>query len=322
MELQKIIFFSLLIFGLGSCTKELPVGQYDRGDVEEVQVAMGGSYENVVWVNLEDAAIVKTASKFSWDLAFLTEDGTPYLVLNEAVAMKAVITDTEDWNATINPADYQDDISADHASGDLDSIRAGQWWEHGKVVLLDMGINASSNPRGFCKFQGISYDNNTVVFKIARLDGSEEQTATITLDNQYTQQEYSFFNAEVTQVSPPKTDYDLIFTGYIEHFYDEGLEYQVTGVILNRYLTAAYRDTLNDFSALTATQITSENYTFDRNVIGYDWKYYDFDDAAYIIEENLYLIQNQNGYTFKLRFTDFYDETGVRGYPKFEVQLL
>lgn len=321
MEFQKIIV-SIFIFAVigTSCTKELPVEKYDRGDVEEVQVEMGPTYDNQVWVDLKEAKIVKTAPKTAWDFAFLTANNEPYLVLNEALAMKAVITNTTDWNTTFDPNNYT--FSADHANGDTDSIRAGQWWAHGNVVLIDLGVNASGNPRGYCKFQGISFENNTVTFKVDQLDGANENTASITLDNTYTQQEYSYTEKQVVQISPAKAEYDLIFTGYMEHFYEEGLEYQVTGVLLNRYQTSSYKDTTHTFNDITVSTVDPTQFSFERHTIGYDWKYYDFDEASYIILENAFVVQDQDGFTYKLRFTDFYNESGIKGHPKFEIQLL
>jgi len=54
-------------------------------------------------------------------------------------------------------------------------------------------------------------------------------------------------------------------------------------------------------------------------VIGYEWKYYNFDAALYTIEPGLaYVIRDRDGFYYKLRFIDFYSEGGEKGYPKFE----
>lgn len=321
MEFKKIIFIPIAALLFQFCTKEKPISAFERGDVEIVHAEMGANYENQVWVDLGSASIIKTAPKSSWDIAFLTRNEEPYLIMNSALAMKAAITNTSDWNASLSPNDFF--LSADHASGDLDSIRAGKWWEHDKIVIIDLGLNSAGNSRGYCKFKGVSYENGTVTFQLAKLDNSNEQTVTITIDDTYTQNEYSFFNEEIIQVSPPKKDYDIILTGYMEHFYDEGLEYLVTGVLLNRFATSAYSDTINDFSEiLDLNQVDANAFSFDKNSIGYDWKYYNFDNSMYEIIDNCYVIFDQEGFTYKIRFVDFYSEDGVKGHPKFEIKLL
>lgn len=49
--------------------------------------------------------------------------------------------------------------------------------------------------------------------------------------------------------------------------------------------------------------------------IGYDWKYYDLSGSGkYIIyQKKVFVIRDQQGYLYKLRFIDFYDNNGQKG---------
>ena len=60
-----------------------------------------------------------------------------------------------------------------------------------------------------------------------------------------------------------------------------------------------------------------------RDAIGYTWKYYSFDTGSYTVDPSLvYIVQDAEGYFYKLRFVDFYSEQGEVGCPRFEVQPL
>jgi hypothetical protein len=55
------------------------------------------------------------------------------------------------------------------------------------------------------------------------------------------------------------------------------------------------------------------------DVIGYDWKYYNFDAGVYTVVPDMnYVIRDRDGFFYKLRFIDFNNDVGEKGYPKFE----
>ena len=50
-----------------------------------------------------------------------------------------------------------------------------------------------------------------------------------------------------------------------------------------------------------------------------DWKEYDFDNEHYtVLPDKIYVLKTSIGYYYKLRFIDFYNSTGEKGYPTFE----
>jgi hypothetical protein len=105
---------------------------------------------------------------------------------------------------------------------------------------------------------------------------------------------------------------------------DDGEQYPylVTGVLLNPYQVSVALDT-SDFFAIELKDTANYTYTGKLDFIGYDWKFYNFDDGVYTIVPGLnYIIRNNDGYHYKLRFTDFYDEFGVKGTISFETAKL
>ena len=59
------------------------------------------------------------------------------------------------------------------------------------------------------------------------------------------------------------------------------------------------------------------------NVIGYDWKTYDYESGSYIIHpEKNFVIKDKSGFYYKFHVIDFYNDSGQKGNIKFEFMLL
>ena len=62
--------------------------------------------------------------------------------------------------------------------------------------------------------------------------------------------------------------------------------------------------------------------TKKQNEIGYDWKQYDQSSDQYtMVPKRVYLLKT-NGLIFKMKFVDFYNDQGKKGYPKLAWELL
>ena len=67
------------------------------------------------------------------------------------------------------------------------------------------------------------------------------------------------------------------------------------------------------------------SFVFDdnQNSIGFNWKEYDLTSGVYTVFANInYIIRDNELRYYKLHFIDFYNDLGVKGYPKFEIQEL
>ena len=97
----------------------------------------------------------------------------------------------------------------------------------------------------------------------------------------------------------------------------------VTGVLANRNGVQTAQVFDKDFAEISSEDIGSYEFSDAIDVIGYDWKYYDFSLANYTINlDQNYIIKTTEGVFYKLHFIDFYNDNGDKGTPTFEIQKL
>ena len=95
--------------------------------------------------------------------------------------------------------------------------------------------------------------------------------------------------------------------------------------MLNPYNTLALADSSTAFEQLSAgTALTqAAGFSNHRDVIGFDWKKYDFTTGNYQADlKKCYLIRTQDNEYWKMRFVDFYNTNGVKGSPAFEFERI
>jgi hypothetical protein len=68
--------------------------------------------------------------------------------------------------------------------------------------------------------------------------------------------------------------------------------------------------------------INSYAFSNNQNIIGFDWKSYVFNEGYIVNPDITYIIKDSKNNYFKLRFIDFYNSNGEKGYPTFEVRKL
>lgn len=97
--------------------------------------------------------------------------------------------------------------------------------------------------------------------------------------------------------------------------------YAVTGAYLNQNSVQAYLEEDIAYIDINSSNIDVSRLSSNLNVIGHDWK--QFSDQYYIFLNKSYVVSDREGRLFKLRFLSFYDDqTGQKGYPSFEFELL
>ena len=177
----------------------------------------------------------------------------------------------------------------------------------------------------------LSLEGDEYTFKYAKMDGSVETTFTVTKDPSVSFMCFSFDDGgKQLNFEPPKYDWDLLFTQYTTLLYTkEGdpYPYIVTGVLINRLDVEVARDTLMNFQNIDINSVNQVDLTTTQDEIGYDWKDVVGDvgsgNVSYVITEGLnYVIRDQEGFYYKLRFINFYSNSGDKGYPTFEYQRL
>ncbi len=321
-KLKQIVLLAGVCSLLYACEREEdPIQPYDRGGVETVQIAMGENYGTQVWYDLGTQQVVSTNERSAWDIAFDCSATSNNIFLNTSVAMKA---------APVPGAVFEDVTSdaglfyrPDHPEGHSDSLSFANWETTPAVWVLDLGFRASGTSRGKRKVSVEMTADGAYSIRHAKLDGTEEGTAIIQKDDRFNWLAFSFTTNSSIEIEPIKETYDLCFTTYTTVFYDPYLPYLVNGVLLNPHNTQAVRDTMDDFSALNLDILADRDLTTQANIIGYNWKSYNLAEGAFtVFPQIVYLVQDSEGFYYKMHFIDFYDANGIKGHPLFEMQRL
>ncbi len=143
--------------------------------------------------------------------------------------------------------------------------------------------------------------NATYDFRFADVDGSNEQFRQFVKAN-YAGKNFGYYSLQndvFIDREPLKNTFDLIFSQYLSV---NPIVYKVTGVLSNDSVQAvkAYPVDVN-----TASD-AGLGYSFFSNVIGYDWKSYDFQTNTWTIADStVYFVIDKNNNKWKIVFTGF-----------------
>lgn len=317
--MKKILLIALIPV-LGACfKKEIPV-EKPTTDAATAQVVMGGNYANQIYYDLETNSIIRQNNREVWDLAFESGDNGFHILLNESRIMAAALSTETDITALTSDAGLT--YTWDYHTGNLDSTAIGDWQSLGKVYAIDLGTALAGGSLGKKKLKVLSVTNTEYQIQFADLNSSSIQTVTIPKSATAGFTYFSFAGGGSLQdIEPDKGTWDLQFTAYC-HVFDEHTPYSVVGVLSNRFGVKVQEVTV-PFADLKHSDILESAFEDRINVIGYDWKTYDFDNGTYVVSSNrTFVVKTVLGRYYKIRFVDYYDENGIKGAPKFELQEL
>ncbi len=323
---------------ISSCFKEDEmIPPHEPGDVTTVVIPLTMYYENQVYYDMELNEQVSISNRSQFDLNFSCNDTSAIIRLNTANFARAAKT-----NHT-NLDDVTDTTGLvwkfDKSDGNIDSLAIKDWISvsgsdtsySNKVWVINRGINTAGFNLGLIKIKFNSLVNGKFSFTFANMDNSELTVADVEKNSDFDYIQYSFSNRSIVQSEPPRSGWDLLFTQYTTLlFTDEGeaYPYLVTGVLQKYNGTKVALDTNLVFSDITIADTSSFEFSTSLDKIGYDWKELVGDvgsgDIYYEIKlNNTYIIKDRNSFYYKLRFVNFYNhETGEKGYPTFEYQML
>jgi hypothetical protein len=317
MKYCFLILTSVLFF---SCEKkELPVKKYDRGNIITMQVSMESNYKNQVWYSLSDNKIISTNLKTDWDIAFENSPNGSHIILNGANAIKVYKTNFTQLNQVTDTAGIAANGQADMPSGDLDSTAFGNWQANNTVYIINRGYNEAGQLLGFYKMKMITQTNTNYTFEFGDIFGSQTFQGIVNKNEEYNFNAFSFTTKAQVNIEPKKAEYDLCFTQYTYLFHEPLQYYQVTGVLNNRYDTRIVKISNKPFTEITISDTLGKIFSNNRDVIGYDWKTFDLNNNLFTVDvTKSYIINDSKGFYYKLHFIDFYNASGVKGFPKFE----
>lgn len=333
MKKLKYIYYAFLLACLTSCFQEdEPVPPYQSPPgVSTNVVNMGPLYGTQWYYDLETDTFVKVVDRETWDLAFQCGDNEYHIFTNLAKRMSVANSGLTNFDAVTSSTGLT--FRFDRSEGYLDSTAVGEWgtWAGGNVIssnyvyVVDRGITTLGDNIGKKKIQFLGLTSGQYQMRIANLDGTNDQVILAAKDPNKNFVYVSFNGSgSVVNVEPDKFDWDLLFTQYTAKVEQVGTgiieDYSVNGVLLNPYLVEVARDFTKPFVDIGYTDLQTYTYSQLWDAIGYDWKYYDFDNMVYVIEPGrTYVVHSVEDNYFKLRFTSFTNDLGERGYPQFEI---
>jgi len=317
--MKKTLLIALVPI-LGSCfKKEIPVEKPVSG-ATAAQVELGGNYANQIYYDLETNSVLRQNNREVWDLAFEAGDSGFHILLNESRIMAAALSNETDITSLTSDAGLT--YTWDFHTGNLDSTAIGDWESLGKVYAIDLGTGLSGANLGKKKLKVVSVNTTEYQIQFADLNSSTIQTFTIPKS---TTAGFTYFSmtgsGSLKDIEPNKETWDLVFTAYC-HVFDIHTPYSVVGVLSNRY-GVKVQEVSVPFDEMKYSNIVESAFEDRVNVIGYDWKTYNFDNGTYVVSSNrTFIVKTILGCYYKLRFVDYYDQNGVKGAPKFELQEL
>ena len=337
-SIKHIILFLSVIF-LASCEKEdKAITLPPPGLSQQMQVVIGANYDNQVYIDLENGGQV-TRNVNAYDLTFEASTYGFHVYLNGGKLMKA--TATNNWNFIT--ADSSNAIwNVDNDKLDADSTAIGNWWisaaannNASQVYIIDRGPQFPAASR-YMKFQILNFSPTMYQIKFGKYNNTGITVMDILKDPAYSLSYLSFDNGgKQIEQAPPSNQWDFVFTRYTHVFFDEPVgsiyrNYTVTGALTNIW-SGTQGAKLHKDSSVVYWKYEDCNYSNmaycplsnAANVIGYSWKFYDFNNSQYTMVPDLfYVIKTSNGLMYKLRMVDFYDQAGNKGTVTMEYQRL
>lgn len=319
-----LVALSLIIAAAGCEMPEKPIKPFDRGGVSTETINLTSNYKFQVFYNLDSQRVVKSVNRMDWDLAFDCSNNHVILT-NSGRGIYVAATNQTDLaavNDTVGLKFYWGQPSLDK-----DSLAFGAWWtQPGKVFVLDMGSDLNGIPLGFMKCIPELTSENKLKLTYCAIESKTPKHIEVIKDSRFLFSYVSLLNDATLEVEPPKDQWDFLFTQYVKLLFDPPYpatrNYEVVGVLHNTTRLEVGYDFKTPFKDISSKNIPSKFYT-NRDAIGFDWKWFEIGTNSYTVNPGMnYILKTESGFYYKLHFLDFYDDKGVKGFPKFEYQKI
>jgi len=325
MKISYILRALILSFVFFSCEKnEIPILPHNSGEIISRQIELYPNYQNQVFYSIKNDLVVSSNLKTDWDMAFESSEQGYNILLNSSTFSQLTVVDDITFEEVTEVLDSE--WNWDNPKGMNYGTAIGDPRINNSIYIINRGYNINGIARGYKKISIDTITNNYYSIRYANLDNTEMHIMKINKDSNFNFQYLSFTLNDTINIEPQKNKWDLLFTQYT-HIFDEEIgpsPYLVTGVLTNyiNQIEVAV-DTNNLFADIEYNMLMNYDFASFQDIIGYDWKYYNFDTQSYSIDsEKNYIIKDQQGYYYKMHFVDFYNDLGDKGYPMFEFQQL
>ena len=291
-------------------------------------IEMGATYLNDVYYLLKDGS-TKVEATNNWQMAFQTGGQTDGLRINSATATGANDGTVAiyvypngaagDW-ATMDTVDYSTWMSLNNSDeswyvGALNTT-ASQFPDFGwgvyststHIVTGDSLYLVKYMVGGVERFKKLYVEkkmSGNWFFKYANVDGSNEQSVELK-SSDYAGKNYIYYSFEDnTALDREPAAWDLVLTRYAAK-QESGIYYPSTGILTNIGVFAAKAEG-KEVADLDLAD-TTVGFIGTMNVIGYDWKYFEFGNQGpewFTKDSVAYFIQDRDKVLWKVVFTAF-----------------
>ena len=282
-------------------------------------ISMGSNYITQTYYNLENNQIVSQNNRTNWDIAFESKQDSNYIYLNSSKFTQAWLISEIAFDEFVNleQAVWRWDQPCLVNNGTAINIST----QEDVYYVIDLGLDENLEGSGFIKFKVINSDSNGYTFRYSSIDNSTDTTLSVNKNDSYNKIHFSFIDNSIVNIEPQSTIWDLLFSSYT-HVFSENTPYLVTGVLINSQLVSVACDTSSLFDEISINSVQSLSYSNCDDIIGYNWKTFNFESNSFTIDQTKTYIVKKNNEYYKLRFLDFYNESGEKGFPKFEILKL
>lgn len=325
---------SLLLAG----TVALSLQSNAQGWVED-SVEMGANFSNDIFYSLKNST-VKTEDASNWHLAFqMTQFGEPSF--NATIRANHIKGKVEVYSLHLDSTSFATLSATDTIGKTLPTMQlvnidtswgTGAFLQNRGSNIFDFGWGFYQGPpthsvKGdsiyLVKVNNVAYKlwvkeyisiGTSLIgytFRIANLDGTNDNTVNILRNPDYTNRLFAYYNITtntVTDREPARTTWDILFTQYPKYliFGPSGLQ-SYTGVLTNEGVKVT--EVIGDPDTIAAGSYTNyiTNMSGKINEIGDDWKTFDMSSFTYQIDTmKSWIIKSSNTQEYyQLKFTRF-----------------
>lgn len=337
--MKKAVLYIMVLLAFASCEKEeSPMVLPPPGDLTKVVADIGTDYSKAVYISLAKNT-QQTRNWKDWDVAFEASETGAYVYLNEGKYMFACHTGSSDF-ATADSTGKE--WRLDNDALEDDSTAVGKWWVNATssdVMVIDRGrifyVGGAAAQR-FKKLKIEHVNASEYVISFCDYGSSNPVSFTVTKDSDHSLMYFTFDGGgRMVDMAPPKDDWDFVLTRYAHIYYGEPINslyrnYLVNGGLNNKWNDVTGMRMIKDvtenylpFEQVTSNDAGTHTFSTAANTIGFEWKMVDTNTGTYtMVPDIYYILKDKNGFYYKIRFVDFYDDNGNRGYITLEYQRL
>lgn len=195
-------------------------------------------------------------------------------------------------------------------------------------------INTTGDARGFMKVRVLT-DGNSYTIQYAALSNTTDfSELMVSKDSNYNLTTVSLTDEQIATLEPISSNWDIDFGGVFSYYGQQGTlaagltysDYTLHNTLggVGLYSITVEDDTTPNYTDFTYDAIAEASFVYnDRTIIGSGWRSVDFmTGETSVREDRYYIIKDTDDNYYKLRFTAVESQTGERGYPQFQYELL